>query len=175
MLPVDGAISGWSFELKRPQVGDEPPLVEEMRAGYLDAQTRGLTINDALYQGIYTVTAYRGDDSAGLQAPREKRELPLAVNLYDRDGTAESALLPLTRDQFAQRVAGEDIPISWVGAGDRISLAGATISGQNTWVLLVLAVLVLLLAEILILAWPVLRAAQNPVTATVAAPQPAAS
>jgi hypothetical protein len=169
MLPVDAAISGWAFELTRPQVGEQPPLVEEMRAGYLDAQTRGLTINDALYQGIYTVTAIRPDESADAAAPREKRELPLAVNLYDFEGTAESDLTPLSRTQFDERVAGDEIPISWVAAGDRISLAGATISGQNTWILLVLAVLLILLAEILILAWPAMSAA--PVAQP--APQPA--
>jgi hypothetical protein len=171
MLPVDAAISGWSFELQRPPVGDRPAQVEEMRAGYLDAQTRGLTINDALYQGIYTVTAYMPNESADTQAPREKREMLLAVNLYDLAGSAESDLTPLARAQFDERVAGEEIPISWVGQGDLIRLAGATISGQNTWVLLVLAVLLLLLAEILILAWPAMRASADPI-ATGTAPQP---
>jgi len=170
MLPVDPQISNWAFELQRPQVGEQPPLPEEMRAGYLDAQTRGLMINDTLYQGIYTVTATQPNESADPAALQEKkRKLPLAVNLVDLDGgVAESDLTPITRAQFDER--REDVQeISWVGAGESISLAGATISGQNTWILLVLAVLLLLLAEILILAWPAMS------TAPVAQPVPQAA
>jgi hypothetical protein len=170
-LPVDASISGWSFELKRPKVGETPPLVEEMRAGYLDAQTRGLTINDALYQGIYTVTAIEPGESTDVTVTRQKREMPLAVNLYDFEGTAESDLTPVDRAKFNERTAGQEIPISWVAPGDRISLAGATIRGQDTWKWLVFAVLLFLAAEILILAWPAMTAPANPATAGTA-PQP---
>jgi hypothetical protein len=127
-------------------------------------------INDTLYQGIYTVTATQPNESADPAALQEKkRKLPLAVNLVDFDGgVAESDLTPITRAQFDER--REDVQeISWVGAGESISLAGATISGQNTWILLVLAVLLLLLAEILILAWPAMS------TAPVAQPVPQAA
>lgn len=173
MLPVDPKISGWSFELKRPQVGEQAPLVEEMRAGYLDAQTHGLMINDALYQGIYMVTAKSPAESADPTAQREKVELPLAVNLYEiAGGAGESDLTPLSRAQFDERRAGEkDIPIEWVAAGETIGLDGTTIMGQNTWILLVLAVLLLLLAEILVLAWPAMSSA--PVAQPTGAPQAA--
>lgn len=158
-LPVDADISGLVFQLQRPAAGSEPPIVEELRAGYLDAQTRGLTINDPLYQGIYTVTAYQAADSADQRIERQRRwETVLAVNLYDAGGSSESDLGALSRDEFEERMAGVDVPVSWVGPSESISLAGAAVRGQNSWLYLTLGVLALLLAEIAILAWPAVNA-----------------
>jgi hypothetical protein len=48
----------------------------------------------------------------------------------------------------------EGSPLAWLEEGDDISLAGATLRGQNLWWYFALLVLVLLLLEMTVLAWP---------------------
>ncbi len=67
----------------------------------------------------------------------------------------ESRLSSLPREKFEERASGTQM--GWVGVGEEISLAGATIQGQNWWWYLVMFVFACLLVEMGILAWPVLR------------------
>ena len=70
--------------------------------------------------------------------------------------TDRADLTSLTREKFEEKAA--DSEVRWVGASETISLAGTQISGQNLWMLLVFFVLLFLLLEIVILAWPSVKA-----------------
>lgn len=179
-LPVAGNTGGLEIELTRPaaegEAADAIPEPEPLTVSFIGAQTRGVTIHDALRQGIYSVTAYRRPGSADPQARREKAwEKAIAVRIADGDDAAEreSDLTPLTQAEFQERTAGEAVPLRWVGAGQIISLEGTAIGGQFLWKLLAVVVLILLLVEIAILAWPALTqgpAAAPPESAAPGAP-----
>lgn len=138
--------------LMRPGREDDP---EPIDPGFIGKEQLGITINKPLTRGLYEVTALKPAISSDAKATMEKaweQDLLFAVN---GDG-AESDLTPLSRDAFEERAAGSEV--RWVGPGDTISLAGASISGQNSWKYLIILVLVFLLSEILILAWPAVKA-----------------
>lgn len=160
-LTLDADESANAFFLARPIAGEEAEVAtEELYPGYLGANTRGLTITNPLQQGIYQVTAYRTSESADDKQTEETVwRVPLAVNAYDAvpGAPSESELTPLSKTDFDQRAA--DSPLRWVGPDESISLAGTQVRGQNSWVYLVAAVLLLLLAELLILAWPQMKPA----------------
>ena len=65
-------------------------------------------------------------------------------------------LIGLDAAGFEQRV-GKLENVKWVGRGDRIGLEGARVSGQDLWWWFMLAVLLCLLAEFLVLAWPQIK------------------
>ncbi|MCA9270169.1 MAG: hypothetical protein KDA41_16925, partial [Planctomycetales bacterium] len=152
-IPLETNSVGLTFELHRP-AADGEETIEELRPGYLGSQQRGLTIANPLHQGIYTIVGFAAGQSADpTLARQEVWRAPLAVNVSESGGAGESDLTPLTAEQFHDQLAG-DAKLRWVGANEEISLAGATIRGQDWWKRLALAVLVLLLVEIAILAWP---------------------
>lgn len=138
--------------LTRP--GDAPP--EPLDIGYIGKEQRGVTVNGMYQRGAYRVSAFRGqpasiDPSQPIAIEKPVWEIPLVVN-----GTAEESLLsPLSREKFEDRAGASNL--RWVGVGEDISLAGATIKGQNWWWYLVLFVFACLIVEMGILAWPVLR------------------
>ena len=159
-FPLVGNTSNLEFELQRPAAGGKLPEPEPLNVGFIGARTRGLTIHNALHQGIYTITAYKPVASADRRAPRAVAwQTSLAVNVDNSADVSESDLQPLTRQEFEDRLAGEEVPITWVSATDSISLDGVTIRGQNLWMWLAFVVLLLLLVEISVLAWPTLKAA----------------
>lgn len=153
-LPLATAQRDLVLQLRRPEQGETAELLDP---GFVGRDQLGFNIEQPLTRGLYRVTALRPDGQAG--AAREiVWELPLAVN-GDPD---ESELQPLTREQFDARVGGQSV--RWVGPDDEISLAGAQISGQNSWWWLILVALSLLLAELLLVAkW---TASQAPRPAT---------
>jgi hypothetical protein len=108
-----------------------------------------------LYQrGVYRVEGFRRDPNVeGPQATEQKPvwEVPIVVN----GEASESELQPLSREKFEELAAGTSL--RWVEPGEDISLAGAAIRGQTSWWYLALGVLILLLAEMLVLAWPAFR------------------
>lgn len=158
-LPVQGNTSSLEFELQRPEVSGAAPEPAPLTVSFIGAQTRGLTIHNPLHQGIYKIAGYERPQSADPQAERElKWETALAVNVSEGDEGNESELTPLTEDEFEERLSGADIPLTWVSQSENISLDGATIRGQNLWKILAAVVLMLLLVEIAILAWPVAAA-----------------
>jgi hypothetical protein len=77
------------------------------------------------------------------------------VPLVVAGDAAESDLAPLTRNEFDDLAASGTL--RWIGPSEDISLAGVAIRGQNTWWWLAFIVLVLLLAEMTVLAWPTFR------------------
>lgn len=140
--------------LQRPQTASAEPL----DIGYISGEQRGVTISGLYQRGVYRVAAYRSqpvslDSSAAADKPLW--EVPLAVG---GEGD-ESNLAPLSAAKVDELSQSADL--RFVAQGDEISLAGATIRGQNFWWWLALAaVLGCLIAEMAILAWPNLRPAE---------------
>ncbi|MBC7852054.1 MAG: BatA domain-containing protein, partial [Pirellulaceae bacterium] len=141
-----------TVSLSRP--GDAPP--EPLDIGYIGKEQRGVTVSGMYQRGAYRVSAYRGqpasvDPSLPTVSDKPVWEIPLVVN----GDAEESRLSPLSREKFEERASGTNL--GWVGVGEDISLAGATIQGQNWWWYLVLFVFGCLLLEMGILAWPSVR------------------
>ena len=108
------------------------------------------------------ITAFDADLSTDETVNQKARTWAVvAVNgLAGSEGAfSESELTPFTQEEF-EEIAAES-PLSWVRAGDTISLAGSQIRGQSSWWYLTLAVLIFLLAELLILAWPKMTETNN--------------
>jgi hypothetical protein len=140
----------------RPQAAAPEPL----DIGYIGEEQRGITLTDLYQRGIYRVSGYRAqtvalDSSQTSAVDKPAWHMPLAIG----GDAEESNLAPLSRERLDEISATTNI--HWVAPGDEISLAGATIRGQNLWWwLAILAVLACLLAEMTILAWPNLRPAE---------------
>jgi hypothetical protein len=137
---------------------------EPLDVGYLGGTSatsaqRGVTVTNLLTRGEYRVAAFRTADAAAgsssadpeLSADIPVWELPLVI----AGDASESDLAPLNRDDFEQVAAGANL--RWIGPADDISLAGVAIHGQSSWWWLALAVLLILLAEMAVLAWPSVR------------------
>jgi hypothetical protein len=146
------------FDLYRP--GREL-TAEAVDAGFVGAETRAVTIPNALTRGVYQLNAYSLDNGGGGE---EGRKLLWKTHFAVNGPPQESDLTPLTGEQFKARQMGERL--RWVGLGDTISLAGSRVRGQNWWILLILAVLLLLLVELLLLGWPVFWQKQEEAAAT---------
>lgn len=149
-LPVPAHEHDLAVTVTRPRQVDPEPL----DIGFIGNDLRGVTLHGLYQRGVYRVAGFRRDPNAeGTQLPDEKPvwEVPIVVN----GEAAESELEPYTRERFEKLTAGTTM--RWIEAGEDISLGGAAISGQQSWWYIALAVLLLLLAEMLVLAWPALR------------------
>ena len=140
--------------LQRPHAATAEPL----DIGYISGEQRGVTVSGLYQRGVYRVAAYRSqpvslDSSAAADKPLW--EVPLAIG-GDAEESNLAPLAPAKVDELSQTAN-----LRFVAQGDEISLAGATIRGQNFWWWLALAaVLVCLVAEMAILALPNLRPAE---------------
>ncbi len=132
--------------LQRPDAVEPEPI----DVGFIGGQQRGVTLHGLVHRGIYTLSAKEAAVSSdpALASAGTVWEVPLAIN----GDPEESDLTSLTSLRFAELAEGSQL--RWVEEGEDISLAGATIRGQSLWWYLALAVLLLLLAEMLVLAWP---------------------
>ena len=149
-LPLASDDRDAQITLQRPEREDD---LETMDPGFIGKEQLGVTVNKPLARGLYRISATKPSFSADASAAAQPAvDLLFTVN---GDGN-ESDLTALSREAFNERAA--DSKVSWVGAGDTISLAGAQISGQNSWKWLILLVLLFLLAEIALLAWPLVKA-----------------
>jgi hypothetical protein len=140
--------------LMRPG-GVEP---EPIDVGFIGKDQRGVTLHGLVERGLYTVsaTAAAGDSRAPSSDPsRAVTETVWQVPLTVNGDPEESDLTSLAPGRFTELAAGSQL--RWVEEEDDISLAGTTIRGQNLWWYLALAALLLLLAEMAVLAWPHLR------------------
>jgi hypothetical protein len=154
-LPLPTSHGNVSVVLERP--GREQQR-EVLDTGFIGRQQRGVTVPHALSRGVYRVEVSSAEASADPTVGAAAEEIVLAVN-GPRD---ESDLTPLAASAFAERTEGTQL--IRVGPGDEISLTGGKARGQDTWWYVILAVLVFLLAEIAILAWPQL--APRPATSS---------
>jgi len=162
-LPVVDAGTRVEYELMRPspddEAGEDYTETETLDVSFIGASRKGVILKDTLQRGIYRVAAYeRPDEEAGPDAQRKKLwEIPISVGGEDSvdEEQSESEVAPLSVEEFRKRAGDvEGSKLRWIGFGDEVSLAGVQIRGQNLWKWLILAVLVALLAEMAILAWP---------------------
>ncbi len=156
-LPISSGELATSFDLTRP--GSDAP--EALEAGYIGPRQRGLTINNPSQRGIYTITAHNPDLSSDEDVNKSRTWAVLAVNgMPGSEGvSSESELTSFTQEEF-EEVASES-QVSWVNAGETISLAGSQTFGQTSWWYLALAVFIFLLVELIILAWPKMTETNN--------------
>jgi hypothetical protein len=126
---------------------------EESLAPEAQGSTRyGVTLRNAAHRGMYRLHV---EESSGEEEgpPLDKRstELVMAVN----GPPEESDLRRLEESSLAERVGQKGY--RWISAGESISLEGARIRGQYLWKYLMGGVLLLVLAEIFLLARPSAR------------------
>ena len=147
-LPVKTTDREVQLALWRPDDAAEPEILD---TGFIGKDVRGFSVANAFHSGLYRVEELDPATSSGTDRS-VLNETPLAVNC----AADESALRPLNRDEFEIRTAGS--PLRWVGRKDEISLQGAQSQGQDFyWMVLIVAVILFLLAELGILAWPNLK------------------
>ncbi len=127
------------WELVTPAERSETLPVEAL------SSTRfGVVVRTAFEQGAYTV---RSVDTSS-----ENRIAPTSIPLAFNCPPEESELEAIDALTFHEKM-GEG-KYRWLESGDAISVDGASIQGRDLWKWLVVAVLVFLLGEMLILAWP---------------------
>lgn len=135
-----------AYQLTRPDGTQELLTVDA-----LGAEDYGVTVRNATQRGIYKVTARKPDPSAEHEGLENKLwEVPLAVNGPAR----ESQLAAL--DEAGLRSRMGDASYRWIGRGESISLEGSQVRGQDLWKWLLGLVILCLLAELLVLARPML-------------------
>jgi len=144
LLPVPAAGRNARFSISGPNTQDVPLNAEALGAGQY-----GLRIGECVWRGIYRVTAHRPADAPSGDGPLW--EVVLAAN----GPSEESALLrdsAVALPEKADRTAGLATEKALA-----LGLQRAQIGGANLWKWAIIAVLVCLLAELLVLAWPALR------------------
>ncbi len=114
----------------------------------------GLTIRNVTQRGIYKIRQYR-NVSEGTTSD------PIAVTPFAVNGPAEeSQLQSLTQLKFTElnqakeNNAATKQAINWIERGEPVSLSSSAAWGESLWWWFALAVLLCLLFEMLIAAWP---------------------
>ena len=149
-LPVErrGDVRFW---VMRPSGIREPLHVEAM-----NAELSGVTIRRPVRAGTYLVTSERldtstSDTSTSGSASNNIDQIPLAVN----GAESESNLIPLSPTVLQQKLDQDEI--RFLAADEPIRLEGGASRGRNLWKGFGWTVLGLLLGEMLLLAWPMLK------------------
>lgn len=158
IIPLPSEDHYAAITLSRP---GESVVTEPLDIGFIGNDRRGVTIPAMYERGVYRVSAYRREPTAKEEANEDPTllkptwEMKLAIN-----GEAdESQLGTLSTDNRDRLAASPNIRL--IQAGDDVSLAGSTLGGHHRWWYLVLAVLVMLLLEMSVLAWPHVRAGET--------------
>lgn len=155
VLPVPAAERTARFVISGPD-GQQRILSVDAQEG---SDRFGVTVGDWTDRGLYRVTADRTQDSArgtpqnGLET--KLWEVPLAVN-----GLAEESQLLSNEELALRQDRGQAKPIETTQA-TAIGLQRTSLSGEDLWKWVMLAVLACLLLELIILAWPTLRGEQT--------------
>ncbi|TWT30932.1 BatA domain-containing protein [Blastopirellula retiformator] len=144
-LPLESASTTTMVELTRP--GDD--AAEELPIGFLDDQTRGVTVPQLMKGGKYELTISQRQVSSD---PTLSPEPPQTMVLAVQPEATESQIERLSHEDFESRGLGDKI--KWLAPGEVISLAGAQIRGQDWWKYLIGLVLACLLLEMLLIARP---------------------
>ncbi|MCC9609520.1 BatA domain-containing protein [Blastopirellula sp. JC732] len=144
-LPLESASTTTMVQLARPGVDG----AEELPIGFLDDQTRGVTVPQLLRGGKYELTVSERQLSSD---PTLSPEPPQTMILAVQPQAAESQIERLTHEDFESRGLSEKI--KWLSPGEVISLAGAQIRGQDWWKYLIGLALACLLIEMLLIARP---------------------
>ena len=140
------------WELVQPDETRDAVSVEA-----LSAERFGLRINRAVNNGHYEVLSTSTTNDAGSAAnSTPESSTQLAFNCPPE----ESQLENLNALAFEERVGTDGY--RWLKADETISVEGARIRGRDLWKWLIGAVLIFLLTEMLILAWPNRRVEISP-------------
>ncbi len=147
-LPVESGDRRVTYTLTRP---GQP--AETLNVDALGGETYGVTIRNITKSGHYLVSAVQSVDPAAAQSaePDKLWSVPLAVNGPER----ESELRSIDAAELRKRLGNANY--RWIERDEQISLEGAQISLQNLWKWLIWLVLVGLLVELAMLAWPNLK------------------
>ncbi|MDB5384854.1 MAG: hypothetical protein JWM11_500 [Planctomycetaceae bacterium] len=157
-LPVESADRHVNYSLTRP--GQAP---EALSVGAVDGANYGVSVRELVDAGYYLISATRVADSADADATTVPLwEVPLAVNGPIRESNLRSIDAPELRKRLG------NANYRWIERDEPISLEGAQISLQNLWKWLIWMVLVGLLLELVILAWPNARRGVPPKLTTQA-------
>ena len=139
------------WDLRLPDQTQQNLVVEA-----LSASRFGVVVRDADTQGHYAVRATdvsAGDAVAGADGkPGNENGSVTSVPLAFNCPGDESRIEPLDSLAFRERM-GEGT-WRWLESGESISLEGSQVRGRDFWKWLVVAVVIFLLAEMAILAWP---------------------
>jgi hypothetical protein len=150
-LPVESADRHVTYSLTRP--GQAP---ETVSVGAVDGANYGVLVRELVDAGHYLISATRTPDTSDVNAePVSLWEVPLAVN----GPTRESNLRSIEAPELRKRLGNANY--RWIERDEPISLEGAQISLQNLWKWLIFFVLMALLLELVILAWPNARASKT--------------
>jgi hypothetical protein len=145
-LPVAVGDRRNRFTLARPEGGVEPLSVDA-----LTADRYGITVRNITRRGTYQIAAHDPDEADEPTGMAPRWEVALAVN-----GPAEeSQLAAISPEQLEARLTG--VNYRWVPPSAPISLEGAEVRGQDLWRWFMAALVACLLAELVVLAWPVAK------------------
>ena len=142
-IPVASGDRRVQYTLARPSGAKESLSIDA-----LGADAYGVSIRNVTQCGHYLVTAQRDADNEAESLEAKLWEIPLAVN----GPKQESQLVTLDPAGLRERLG--DANYRWIEKDEPISLAGAQVHGQDLWKWLLGLVLVALLVELLVLAWP---------------------
>lgn len=153
LLPVNPADRRAEFTLQRPS-----GVQESLSVDALGPDQFGVAIRNPTQRGIYRVVAQRNPVSSTQRSAEDLRnrvsetgklwELPLAVNGPADESELKPISAPLLRDRLGTA------SYRWLERGDTLSLEGAAVAGSSLWKWLMALVLLALLAELAVLAWP---------------------
>lgn len=144
LLPVPAAQRNARFSISGPNTQDVPLSAEVLGAGQY-----GLRIRECVWRGLYRVTAHRPADAPSGDGPLW--EVVLAAN-----GPSDESLLSGDSAASLREKAGRTAGLETEKAL-ALGLQRAQIGGAHLWKWAIVAVLVCLLAELFVLAWPALR------------------
>lgn len=141
------------WQLDRPDDRTDLLTVEA-----LSAERFGVLIRNGVLNGHYSVNSVSIDPAlaASANAPSTTDGTLLSFNCQPD----ESRLETLDALAFQSRFEGSEA--RWLEADEALSVEGARISGRGLWKWLITAVLVALLTEMIILAWPQIKTAGSP-------------
>ena len=144
LLPVPAAQRNARFSISGPNTQDVPLSAEVLGAGQY-----GLRIRECVWRGLYRVTAHRPADAPSGDGPLW--EVVLAAN-----GPSDESLLSGDSAASLREKAGRTGGLETEKA-IALGLQRAQIGGAHLWKWAIVAVLICLLAELFVLAWPALR------------------
>jgi hypothetical protein len=150
VFPVSSELRSAAFALADPAGREEPVSVDA-----LGGERHGVTIGNLAQRGLWRLVA-RSAQSGAAGSEAKILDVPLAAN-----GPAEESELRYL-DEAGLRDRLADAEYRWIGPGDSIRVTAGIGAGRDLWKWLMASVLVGLLAESSILAWPLLRREKRP-------------
>lgn len=145
VVPVSSELRGATFALVDPNGIEQPVSVDA-----LGGDRHGVAIGNFSARGIWRLVA-RTEPGGGPGTSARVLDLPFAVN-----GPAEESELRYL-DEAGLRERLPDAEFRWIGPAESVRATSSVGAGRDLWKGLMASVLVGLLVESSILAWPLLR------------------